>query len=162
MNISIIVAVSKNGAIGKDNQLLWRLSDDLKQFRKLTTGHTIIMGRKTFDSIGKALPNRINIVISRQENLQIEGCHVVDSIEKAIELAKKLEQNGEIFIIGGGNVYQQALGLANKIYLTEVHVEIDGDTHFEFNRSEWKEISRISFEKNDKNEYDFDIIELTR
>ncbi|MFN3848524.1 MAG: dihydrofolate reductase [Spirosomataceae bacterium] len=162
MNISIIVAVAKNGAIGKDNQLLWRLSDDLKQFRKLTTGHTIIMGRKTFDSIGKALPNRINIIISRQENLQIEGCHVVNSIEKAIELAKKLEQNGEIFIIGGGNVYRQALGLTNKIYLTEVHAEIDGDTHFEFNHSEWKEVNRISFEKNDKNEYDFDIIELTR
>ncbi len=161
-NISIIVAVSKNGVIGKDNQLLWRLSNDLKTFKRLTTGHCIIMGRKTFDSIGKPLPNRISIIISRQRGLLIEGCHVADSLQNAIKLAQNLRPDEEIFIIGGGNIYEQSLRFTNKIYLTEVHTNIEGDTFFSFERSQFDEISRIHHPADEKNEYAFDFVELLR
>jgi dihydrofolate reductase len=162
MNISIIVAVSTNGVIGKDNQLLWRLSDDLKQFKKLTTGHCIIMGRKTFESIGKPLPNRTNIIISRQNDFSVENCYVASSLQKAVDLAQSLQQNDEIFIIGGGNVYVQALEISNKIYLTDVHTSIDGDTFFSYDKTKWREISRIHHPADDKNEYAFDFVELLK
>ena len=162
--ISIIVATAENGVIGKDNQLLWKLSADLKQFRILTTGHSVIMGRKTFDSIGRPLPNRTNIVISRQKNLTLpEGIFKVNSLEKAIEFAKKQAGNEEIFIIGGGNIYEQALTLTDKIYLTEVKASIEGDAFFpSIEKNKWKEIARISHSKDDKNEYDFDFVELLK
>lgn len=162
--ISIIVATAENGVIGKDNQLLWKLSADLKQFRILTTGHSIIMGRKTFDSIGRALPNRTNIVISRQKDLTLpEGVFKVNSLEKAIEFAKSQAGNEEIFIIGGGNIYEQALTLTDKIYLTEVKASIEGDAFFpSIDTNDWKEIARISHQKDDKNEYDFDFVELLK
>ena len=162
--ISIIVATADNGVIGKDNQLLWRLSADLKQFRILTTGHSIIMGRKTFESIGKPLPNRTNIVISRQSNFDFpEGVSKANSLEKAIEMAKNAEGNEEIFIIGGGNVYKQALEITDKIYLTEIKANIEGDAFFpKLNEKDWKEISRISYAKDEKNEYDFDFVELIK
>lgn len=162
--ISIIVAVAENGAIGKDNQLLWKLSADLKQFRILTTGHAIIMGRKTFDSIGKPLPNRLNIVISRQNSLlQNDAIMLANSLGKAIEIAENSEGSEEIFIIGGGNIYEQALTLTDKIYLTEVKVSIEGDTYFpQLKEDEWKEVSRVSHTKDEKNEYDFDFVELER
>jgi dihydrofolate reductase len=162
--ISIIVATAENGVIGKDNQLLWRLSADLKQFKALTTGHAIIMGRKTFESIGKPLPNRTNIAISRQHNFDFpEGVLHANSLEKAIEIAKNRAQNEEIFIIGGGNVYEQALAIADKIYLTEVKANIKGDAFFpKLNTADWKEIARISLQKDEKNEYDFDFVELER
>jgi dihydrofolate reductase len=161
-HISIIVAVSENGVIGKDNQLLWRLSDDLKQFKKLTTGHCIIMGRKTFESIGKPLPNRTSIIISRQKDFLVENCHVVNSLQKAVELANLLQQNQEVFIIGGGNVYEQALGISTKMYLTEVLTNIDGDTFFSFDKGEWREISRIHHPADERNEYAFDFVELLK
>jgi dihydrofolate reductase len=162
--ISIIVAVAENGAIGKDNRLLWRLSDDLKQFKALTSGHAIIMGRKTFESIGKPLPNRTNIVITRHGKVSDDASVLVaDSIEKAIEIAKEVKGDEEIFIIGGGNIYEQSLDITDKIYLTEVKVTIDGDTYFpKLNESEWKEVSRKPYQKNEKNDYDFDIVELER
>lgn len=162
--ISIIVAVAENGVIGKDNQLLWRLSDDLKQFKALTSGHAIIMGRKTFDSIGKPLPNRTNIVITRQSKVSDDTAVLVaDSIERAIEMAKKLKGNDEIFIIGGGNIYEQSLAITDKVYLTEVKTTIDGDTYFPaLSEDEWEEISRKPYQKNEKNEYDFDVVELVR
>ena len=162
--ISIIVAVAENGAIGKDNQLLWKLSADLKQFRILTTGHAIIMGRKTFDSIGKPLPNRLNIVISRQNSLlQNDAIMLANSLGKAIEIAENSEGSEEIFIIGGGNIYEQALTLTDKIYLTEVKVSIEGDTYFpQLKEDEWKEVARVSHTKDEKNEYDFDFVELER
>ena len=162
--ISIIVATAENGVIGKDNQLLWRLSADLKQFRILTTGHSIIMGRKTFASIGKSLPNRTNIVISRQTNFDFPtGILQTDSLEKAIEIAKNSEGNDEIFIIGGGNVYRQALDITDKIYLTEVKATLEGDAFFpKLNEKNWKETSRISHIKDEKNEYNFDFVELER
>ncbi len=163
MTISIIVAVAENGVIGKDNQLIWKLSEDLKQFRKITSGHSIIMGRKTFDSIGKALPNRTNIIVSRNQNLEIDGCHVVNSITEGIELAKKHEGNDEVFIIGGDTIYQQSLSLANKIYLTKVKASPEGDAFFDLKPLEkWKVIKTTPFLKNEKNDYDFDLIELQR
>ncbi len=161
---SIIVATAENGVIGKDNQLLWRLSADLKQFRILTTGHSIIMGRKTFESIGKPLPNRTNIVISRQKDFDFpEGILQTNSLEKAIEMARNAAGSEEIFIIGGGNVYKQALDITDKIYLTEVKANFEGDAFFsKLNENEWKETSRISYAKDEKNEYDFDFVELVK
>lgn len=162
--ISIIVATAENGVIGKDNQLLWKLSADLKQFRILTTGHSVIMGRKTFESIGRPLPNRTNIVISCQKYLTLpEGVFKLNSLEKAIEFAKSQVGNEEIFIIGGGNIYGQALDLTDKIYLTEVKASIEGDAFFpNLDMNEWEEIARISHQKDDKNEYDFDFVELLK
>ncbi len=133
--ISIIVAVGKNNrAIGKAGALLWRIGDDLKRFKTLTTGHPIIMGRKTFDSIGKPLPNRTNIVITRNSNFKPDGVVVAKSLEEAIRLAQTLahgnNKNQEIFIIGGGEIYQQALPLCEKLFLTEVESEVEGDVFF--------------------------------
>ena len=162
--ISIIVATAENGVIGKDNQLLWKLSADLKQFRMLTSGHSVIMGRKTFESIGRPLPNRTNIVISRQKDLSLpEGILKVNSLETAIETAKNHAGNEEIFIIGGGNIYEQAIKITDKIYLTDVKACLEGDAFFlAIDRKKWKETSRVSFQKDEKNEYDFDFIELVR
>jgi dihydrofolate reductase len=135
MIISIIVAVAENQVIGFDNHLLWHISEDLKRFKNLTTGHHVIMGRKTYESVGKPLPGRVNIVISRQENFKVEGCLVANSLENALELAK---QDSEVFIIGGGEIYNQALPITDKIYLTRVHAGFPGDTFFpELNLSEW-------------------------
>lgn len=156
--LSIIVAVAENGVIGKDNKLLWRLSDDLKNFKRLTTNHAIIMGRKTFDSIGRALPNRINIVISRSKTLKIEGCEVVNSIEAATEIAAKLSDANEVFIIGGDTIYRQTLPLAATIYYTKVYATMDGDAFFPALGSEWQETERTAFTANEKNEFNFDVI----
>lgn len=135
MTISIIVAVAENQVIGFDNHLLWHISEDLKRFKCLTLGHHVIMGRKTYESVGKPLPGRINIVVSRQNNLTVEGCLVAKSLEEALELAK---QDSELFIIGGGDIYKQALPIADKIYFTRVHAGFPGDTFFpELNLSEW-------------------------
>ncbi|UTA67325.1 dihydrofolate reductase [Emticicia sp. 21SJ11W-3] len=162
--ISIIVAIAENRAIGKNNQLLWRLSTDLKHFKTLTSGHAIIMGRKTFESIGKPLPNRTNIVITRSDKVSDDASVLIaDSIDKAIELAKQAQGADEIFIVGGGNIYEQALSITDKIYLTEVKVNIEGDTFFpELTADEWQEVSRVAHQKDEKNEYDFDIVELVR
>lgn len=124
--ISIIAAVGKNLAIGKDGKLLWRISDDLKRFKQLTAGHAIIMGRKTFESIGRALPNRTNIVITRNPDFKADGVLIAGSLEEAIQKAG----DGEIFIIGGGEIYSQALPIADKLYLTLVESGVDGDTFF--------------------------------
>ena len=135
MTISIIVAVAENNAIGYDNHLLWHISEDLKRFKSITTGHHIILGRKTYESVGKPLPGRINIVISRQENYTVDGCLVAKSIEDALLIAK---DDSEVFIIGGGEIYKQALSITDKIYLTRVHAGFAGDTFFpELNLSEW-------------------------
>ena len=162
--ISIIVATAENGVIGKDNLLLWKLSADLKQFRMLTTGHSVIMGRKTFESIGRPLPSRTNIVISRQKDLTLpEGVLKVNSLETAIEIAKNHAGSEEVFIIGGGNVYEQAIKITDKIYLTEVKASIEGDAFFPaLDTDEWNEIGRVSHQKDEKNEYDFDFVELVR
>jgi dihydrofolate reductase len=163
MDISIIVAVAQNGAIGKDNQLLWRLSEDLKLFKKRTTNHAIIMGRKTYDSIGKPLPNRQNIVITRNKDLEIEGCLVVNSLQAAVEIAKKVSDKDEVFIIGGEKIYSLAENAATKLYLTKVNTVLDGDAFFNLEPyKNWPVISSISFPKDEKNEYDFEVLEMIK
>jgi len=163
MDISIIVAVAENGVIGKDNQLLWRLSEDLKLFKKRTTGHAIIMGRKTFDSIGKPLPNRVNIVISRSKDLEIEGCVVVNSLEKAIEVATQQTEKNEVFIIGGEKIYTLAEKHATKLYLTKVNTILEGDAFFDIKSYEnWTVVSSVSYKKDEKNEFDFEVLEMVK
>lgn len=141
MNISIIVAMSDNRVIGINNSLPWHLPDDLANFKRLTSGKTIIMGRKTYESLPGILPNRKHIVLTNSENYQPDRCKIVNSIDRAIELCKNED---EIFFIGGSVVFQESLRLANKIYLTQVHVELVGDTFFpEFNMDDWLVVESI-------------------
>lgn len=162
MIISIIVAISQNGVIGRDNQLIWHLPDDLKYFKKLTTGHPIIMGRKTFESIGKPLPNRTSIVVTRNKDWQHDGLIVVNNIEEAIKVAKSIATD-EAFIIGGAEIYRSSLHFVDKIYLTQLHANFEGDTYFTIpNNAEWKEISRIPHLADEKHATAFDFIELVR
>lgn len=142
MIVSVIVAVANNNAIGGNNQLLWHISADLKMFKRITSGHTVVMGRKTYESIGRPLPNRQNIVISRNCELTIPGVTVVQSLEDAVAAAS----GDELFVIGGGEIYRQAMPLANRIYLTRVWADYTADTFFpEIDMSIWKEISREDF-----------------
>ncbi len=159
--LTIIVAKAENHVIGNDNQLIWHLSNDLKRFKLLTTGHPIIMGRKTYESIGKPLPNRTNIVITRNTEWNPEGILVVHSLHEAIEKAKEFDS--EIFIIGGGNIYKQALELADTLEVTEVHHSFEGDTKFpEIDLEIWKEVFRENFEKDEKNEFDYSFVRFER
>jgi len=153
--INIIVAASLNNVIGKDNKLLWRQSADLKRFKELTTGKTVVMGRKTYDSIGKPLPNRRNIVITRQQ-IEITGCKVVHSLEEALKL------DSEIFILGGGEIYKKSIILADKIFLTRILTEIEGDTYFPQLGDEWIEESKEDFLKDEKNQFDYQFINYVR
>ena len=153
MIVSIIAAIAENNAIGKDNKLLWNLPTDLKHFKTITSGHTVIMGRKTFDSMGKPLPNRRNIVVTRQEDLLIIGAEVTNTIEHALALCAHEE---EVFIIGGAQIYTQALSLTDRIYLTIVHENYDADTFFpELDRSKWTVASSESHLPDEKNEVAF-------
>jgi len=160
-NISIIVAIAENNAIGKDNRLLWHLSDDLKRFKKLTTGHTLIMGRNTFLSLPNgALPNRRHIVISDVKDDHFEGCEMAGSIDHAIKLAGKTK---ECFVIGGGMVYTQFLSLAGKLYLTQVHESFEADTFFpEINFSQWRARNSEEVAAGEKNEYPHTYTEFIR
>lgn len=140
MNISLIAAIAENRVIGAHNKLLWQLPDDLKRFKELTRGHPVIMGRKTYESIGRPLPGRKNIVITHKVGLEISGCEVVSSLDEAIASAKS-GMPEEIFIIGGGEIYRQAMATADRMYLTHVHASPTGDVLFpEFDASEWKVI----------------------
>jgi dihydrofolate reductase len=155
MIVSIVVAISENHAIGKDNKLLWHLPNDLKHFKEITSGHTVIMGRKTYDSVGKPLPNRRNIIITRQ-NITIPGCEVVNSMDAALALCK---EEAEVFIVGGAEIYRQSMHLTNRIYLTIVHKEFDGDSYFpEINTSEWKETAHEDHEPDAKNSLPYSFI----
>jgi dihydrofolate reductase len=159
MTVSIIVAIAKNNAIGKDNKLLWYLPNDLKHFKDVTTGHTVIMGRKTYDSVGKPLPKRRNIIITRQA-INIEGCEVVNSLEAALALCK---DEDEVFIVGGAEIYRQAIPLTDRIYLTVIDQEFDGDSFFpELDPTEWKEKERENFEPDEKNKLRYSFITLER
>lgn len=139
--ISIIVAIAQNNAIGKDNDLLWHLSGDLKRFKELTTGHTIIMGKRTFESLPvRPLPNRRSIVITDQPNEQIPGCIMAYSIQDAIDKCDEIDEN---FIIGGGSVYNQFMPIADKLYLTMVHKDFEADTFYpEINFGQWTAIEK--------------------
>ena len=159
MIVSIIVAIGENNAIGKNNQLLWHMPNDLKHFKDVTSGRTIIMGRKTFDSVGKPLPKRRNIVVTRQD-ITIPGCEVVKSIEDGLALCKGED---EVFIGGGAEIYKLALHLTDRIYLTIIHKSFDADTFFpEIDRKEWKEVSRQDFQPDEKNPLSYSFITLER
>ena len=160
-NISIIVAIAENHAIGKDNKLLWHISEDLKRFRKLTTGHTLIMGRNTFLSLPNGvLPKRRHIVISDIPGEFFDGCEMARSIEEAISMAGETE---ECFVIGGGMVYAQFLPVAGKLYLTKVHHSFEADTFFpEINYSEWEAGATESVPAGGKNDYPHTYTEYSR
>ncbi|MDD3771264.1 MAG: dihydrofolate reductase [Weeksellaceae bacterium] len=159
--ITLVVAKSDNQVIGRDNQLIWKLSSDLKRFKQLTSGHPIIMGRKTFESIGKALPNRRNIVITKNKNWNSEGIEVVHSLEEALKKAKSLDST--IFIIGGGTIYEQSISLADAIEVTEVHAVFEGDAYFpEIDNRTWKEVNRENFSKDEKNEFNYSFVRYER
>jgi len=140
MRVSLIVAVARNGVIGQKNRLPWKLPADLKRFKALTMGHPIVMGRKTYESIGKALPGRTNIVVTRQAGYRAEGCLVVDSLEHGLALARSDE---EIFVIGGVEIFTQAIPLANRIYLTQIDQDFEGDARLPaLDRTVWHETAR--------------------
>ena len=149
--IIMIAAVAENNALGKNNELVWHLPNDFKRFKSLTTGHHIIMGRKTFESFPKPLPNRTHVVITRQKDYNPEGCIVVDSIEKALAVCPENETS---FIIGGGEIYNLGLPFADKLEITRVHHTFDADAFFpEINTNEWKEIQAESNPIDDKHQF---------
>lgn len=160
-SISIIVAIAKNNGIGKDNKLLWHLPADLKRFRQITTGHTVIMGKRTFLSLpGGPLKSRRNLVISDNHADRYEGCEMVYSIEDALD---RCDEGRENFVIGGASVYQQFLPLASRLYITRVHKAFEADTFFpEIDPEEWIEISREMPGDNGKHEFAYDFIVLQR
>ena len=160
MRISIIVAMAENRVIGRDNGLPWRLSADLQHFKSITMGKPIIMGRNTWESIGRPLPGRTNIVITRDTGYRAEGCELVHSLEQALAVAGASD---EVMIIGGANLYRQTLAHADKLYLTLVKAQVEGDTRFpEIDAGEWRETGRESHGADDKNEYDYDFVTLER
>lgn len=149
MIISIIVAVDENNGIGKNNDLLWHMPADLKHFKDTTSGHTVIMGRKTFDSVGKPLPKRRNIIITRQTGLEIPGAEVVGDLSSAIALC---DENEEVFIVGGAEIYKMAMDITDKIYLTVIKGVFGADTFFPpIDPDTWKETEAVSFEPDEKN-----------
>ena len=150
--ISIIVAVAQNGVIGDKNSLLWHISEDMRFFKRTTSGHPVIMGRKTYESLGRPLPNRTNVVISRTLG-ELEGCTVVRSLEEAIALFPTEE---EVFVLGGAQIYALALDVADRFYLTRVGHDYEGDTSFPtWNESEWRLISREAYEQGEKYPHPF-------
>ena len=159
--LTLIAATSTNNALGKDNQLVWHLPDDFKRFKNLTSGHYIIMGRKTFESFPKPLPNRTHVIITRQKNYEVpEGCIVVPSLEKTIEVCPK---NDEVFIIGGGEIYKQFIDIADKVELTRVHTEVEADTFFpEIDSEKWKVVFEEHHSKDEKHAFDFTFITYMR
>lgn len=161
-SIAAIVAMSQNHVIGKNNQLPWHLPADLKHFKDLTTGHPIIMGRKTFQSIGKVLPNRTNIVVTRNKNYRVEGAFVVGSIEEAIELASA-KDNNEVFIIGGADIFKLSMPRINRLYLTIIQANIEGDVYFpKLESQQWQETASSQHLPDEKNNYAYQFVTLDR
>lgn len=152
--ITIVAAIGNNNTLGKDNQLLWHLPKDLQHFKTLTENHPVVMGRKTFESIGKALPNRTNIVVSRKENWFQEGILIVSTLKEALKFAKKIDEN--VFVIGGGEIYKQTLDLADKLEITHVDANLEADTFFpKIDLKIWQKTNEECHSKDDKNEFDF-------
>ncbi len=151
--IKLIVAISKNRVIGDSNKLIWNLPADLKRFKEITTGHSIVMGRKTYESIGRPLPNRRNIIITRDNTYQVEGCEIVNSIEESLLLT-----NSDCFIIGGGEIYKQSLYLVDKIYMTLVDEDFEGDTTFPELDKSWYVSNQEYFSKDEKNPHNYSFI----
>ena len=162
----MIVAMAENRVIGRDNKLPWYLPNDLKYFKQVTMGKPILMGRKTYESIGKPLPGRTNIVITRNTSWQAEGVKVVHSLDEALTLARSIAEidgQQELMVIGGDQIYQSALPQADRLYLTEVHAEVEGDAYFaEFDRDRWQEVGRERFEAEGPNPYDYSFVVLDR
>lgn len=162
MKLSLIVAANLEGAIGKNNELLWRLPEDLKRFKRLTMGKPILMGRKTFESIGKPLPGRTSFVVTRNSEFHYDGVVPCASVAEAIEKARKTGAE-EAFVIGGGEIYAQALPLADQIYLTRVYNETDGDAWFSIpDENQWTVVSREFHKADDKHAYDFEFLDMVR
>ncbi|MBQ7855787.1 MAG: dihydrofolate reductase [Alistipes sp.] len=158
--VSIIVAIAENGVIGDKNTLLWHIREDMVRFRTTTSGHPVVMGRKTYDSIGRPLPKRTNVVITRDAALQIEGCTVVHSLQEAISLFPSDE---EVFIIGGTQIYTQAMEYADRLYLTIVHRPYEGDASFpEIDYSQWRELSRTEYASGESFDAPFTFLDLER
>lgn len=158
--ISLIVAMSDNGMIGQDNRLLWHLPNDLKHFKALTLGKPIIMGRKTYESIGKPLPLRKNIILTNARYLRIPDCTVVHSVNEAIDAT---EDAKEIMVVGGGEIYRLFYPLVSRMYITYVHTQIEGDVSFlNFDANEWQEVSRERFQQDEKHAFDYSFVTLDR
>jgi dihydrofolate reductase (EC 1.5.1.3) len=166
IDLAIVVAVAENGTIGRDNELPWYLPEDLKHFKRVTLGHPVVMGRNTYDSIGKPLPGRANIVVTRNPDWVREGVLVAHSLEEAIEIGRKEAEGAgvsTVMVIGGAEFYRQTLPCAHRLYLTEVHAEVLGDAYFpEFDRSEWQELKRENFPRDERNPFDYSFITLER
>jgi dihydrofolate reductase len=155
MRVSILVAVAENGVIGRGGKLPWHLGDDLKRFKQLTMGHTIVMGRKTWESIGRALPGRRNVVISRQAGYQADGAEVVANLEDALRAAESAGDE-EAFIIGGAEIYRLAMSRAERLYVTRVRAEVEGDAHFsDFRGTDWRLVDSAQHGADAKNDYPF-------
>ena len=166
MKLSLICALAQNGIIGRRNNLPWHLSEDLKYFKRTTMGKCIIMGRKTFESIGKPLPGRTNIIVTRNRDYDVENARIVDSLADAIDLAENIaviDGSDEAFVIGGAELYKIALPLVDRMHLTLVHAEVEGDTWFpEFTAEDWEETSRLDFAASDNNTYAYSICVFDR
>lgn len=160
MQLSIIVAMDRNRVIGNNDSLPWQLSADLKNFKKITMGKPIVMGRKTHESIGRPLPGRENIILTRDNHYQAKGCTVLNSMDEIFDHCRDIE---EVMITGGAEIYNMSLAQVTHLYLTEVHAEIEGDTFFpEFDQSEWKEVSRENYKADEKNEFDYSFVLFER
>jgi dihydrofolate reductase len=160
MPIAQVVAISKNRVIGKDNKLIWHLPADLKHYKNVTMGHHMIMGRKTYESIGRPLPGRTTVIITRDKNYKAEGCVVVHSLDEALKVAAKDDMP---CIVGGGEIFRQAMDITDKIYLTIVHEEFEGDVFYpELDPREWKLIKREDLEPDEKNRYAYSFCEYER
>jgi len=154
--ITIIAAIGKNRALGKDNDLIWHLPNDLKRFKQVTSGHDVIMGRKTFESLGKPLPNRTNIIITRNGNFHAKGCIVVNSLEAAIKAAKA---DPNPYILGGAEIYDQAIKIADILDLTLVDAILDADAFFpKIDKDIWKETARQDFYADEKHQYNYSFV----
>ncbi|WP_019601301.1 type 3 dihydrofolate reductase [Teredinibacter turnerae] len=166
ISVALVVGVAANGVIGRDNGLPWRLPKDLAYFKRVTMGHPIVMGRKTFDSIGRPLPGRTNIVVTRNPTWQAEGVDVCHSLEDALVLARDVAtqtQVKQIMVIGGAEFYRQMLPQADRLYLTEVHADVVGDAYFpEFDRSRWQQLSAERHEADSGNPYAYSFLVLER
>ena len=161
MTISLIAALTKNRVIGKNNGLPWHLPDDMKYFMQTTKGHHVLMGRKNYDSIPekfRPLPNRINILLTRQKDFHAPKCLIVNALDAGVEIARKAGES-ELFIIGGSDIYQLGFPISNRLYLTEIQAELPGDTFFpSFDKTKWKEISRNNHPVDDRHTYAFDYV----
>jgi dihydrofolate reductase len=164
MRLSILVAMARNRVIGQNNTLPWHLPADLKHFKSLTMGHPIIMGRKTYESIGKPLPGRTNIIVTKQTSFHAPGTKIANSIEEALEISKDSSHtNDESFIIGGAELYQQTLKLCHRMYITEIQSDFAGDTFFpEYNHDEWQETAREMHQGDDKTDLAYHFVILDR